>query len=86
MKKMFSKNDEKLIALVVTPPVMPYKISIIFMFKIHLLIVSMSGSELFGSVQDDTSGCGEPPVDFKTKVPFWPGLSWPGQAKTELLL
>ena len=28
----------------------------------------------------DTSGC-----DFKTKVPFWPSLSWPGQAKTELL-
>ena len=24
-----------------------------------------------------TSGCDEPPVDFKTKVPFWPGLSWP---------
>ena len=36
-------------------------------------------------VQGDTSGCDEPPVDFITKVPFWPGLSWPGQAKTELL-
>ena len=24
-------------------------------------------------VQGDTSGCGEPPVDFKTKVLFWPG-------------
>ena len=36
-------------------------------------------------IQGDTSGCGEHPVDFKTKVPFWPGLSWPGQSKTELL-
>ena len=25
------------------------------------------------SIQGDTSDCGEPPVDFKTKVPFWPG-------------
>ena len=32
-------------------------------------------------LQGDTSGCGEPPVDIKTTVPFWPGLSWPGQAK-----
>ena len=29
------------------------------------------------TLQDDTSGCDEPPVDFKTKVP--------GQAKMELL-
>ena len=26
-------------------------------------------------LQGDTSGCDEPPVDFKTKVPFWPGLA-----------
>ena len=25
------------------------------------------------------------PADFKTKVPFWPGLTWPSQAKVELL-
>ena len=24
-------------------------------------------------VQGDHSACGEPPVDFKTKVPLWPG-------------
>ena len=42
-------------------------------------------TESFGEVKGDTSGCGEPPVDFKTKVLFWPGLSWPGQAKMELL-
>ena len=38
------------------------------------------------NVQGDHSSCGEPPVDFKTKVPFWPGLAWPSQAKAELLL
>ena len=31
-------------------------------------------------IQGDTSRCAKPPVDFKTKVPFWPGL-----AKAELL-
>ena len=25
------------------------------------------------SVQGDTSGCTKPPIDFKTKVPLWPG-------------
>ena len=28
-------------------------------------------------LQGDHSACGDPPVDFKTKVPFWPGLAWP---------
>ena len=37
------------------------------------------------SVQGDPSGSSQPPVDFKTKVPLWPGLTWPGHAKTELL-
>ena len=37
------------------------------------------------TVQGDHSACGEPPVDFKTKVPFWPGLAWTSQAKAELL-
>ena len=36
------------------------------------------------SLQGDHSACGEPPVNFKTKVPFWPGLAWPSQAKAEL--
>ena len=27
------------------------------------------------SIQGDHSACDEPPVDFKTKVPFWPGLA-----------
>ena len=38
-----------------------------------------------GSVQGDLSACGESPVDFKTKVPFWPGQARPSQAKAELL-
>ena len=37
------------------------------------------------NVQGDTSVCDEPPVDFKTKVLFWPGLSWPGQNGTFVL-
>ena len=32
-------------------------------------------------LQGYTSGCGEPPIDFKTKVP-----SWPGQNKTFVLM
>ena len=31
-------------------------------------------------LQGDTAGSYKPPIDFKTKVPFWPG-----QAKVELL-
>ena len=34
-------------------------------------------------VQGDPSGCAKPPVDIKTKVLLWPGLSWPGQAKSQ---
>ena len=37
-------------------------------------------------VQGDTERWPKPPVDFQTKVLLWPGLSWQGQAKTELLL
>ena len=29
-------------------------------------------------VQGDRAACAKPPVEFKTIVPFWPGLSWPG--------
>ena len=36
-------------------------------------------------LQGDTSGCAKPPVDFKGKVPFWPGLAWASLAKAELL-
>ena len=35
--------------------------------------------------QGDHSGRTKPPVDFKAKVPLWPGIAWPGQAKAELL-
>ena len=44
------------------------------------------GKEAYVAViQGDTSGYGELPVDFITKVPFWHGLPWPCQAKTELV-
>ena len=36
-------------------------------------------------IQGDTTGSSKPPVDFKTKVPFWPGRPCPAQAKAELL-
>ena len=42
-------------------------------------------SDVQNVVQGDHSACAKPPVDFKTKVPLWPGLPWPGQAKVELL-
>ena len=32
-------------------------------------------------LQGDTALCLKPTVDFKTKVPFWPRLPWPSQAK-----
>ena len=35
-------------------------------------------------VQDDTSRCPKPPVDFKTKVTFWPGQLRTGQSRAEL--
>ena len=38
------------------------------------------------TLQGDTSGCFKPPVDIRSKVQFWPGLAWLGQAKTELLI
>ena len=34
-----------------------------------------------GKIQGDHSACDKPPVDIKTKLPFWPGL-----AEAELLL
>ena len=36
-------------------------------------------------LQGDNDTCSKPPVDFKPKVPLWPDLSCPSQAKTELL-
>ena len=35
--------------------------------------------EIWGVIQGDHSACGEPPIDFKAKVPFWPGLPWPSE-------
>ena len=31
------------------------------------------GSEFDTELQVDNYACSKPPVDFKTKVPFWPG-------------
>ena len=53
--------------------------------SINLKITLLQKSNLKSRLQGDTSGCDEPPVDFTTKVPLWPCLSWPGQAKTKLL-
>ena len=46
----------------VLPLLMPGRHNII----VNLLFVD--------TVQGDHSACGEPPVDFRTKVPFWPGF------------
>ena len=48
-----------------------------------VLIIIRQGPWL--TLQGDTSCWPKPPVDIKTKVPFWPDLPWPGQAKVELL-
>ena len=62
--------------------------SIVFLFGFRF---RLSGQLLllFGcyppNLQGDHSTCAKPPVDIKTKVPLWPGLPWPGQAKAELL-
>ena len=36
-------------------------------------------------VQGDHSACAKPPVDFKTKVPLWPGQARPSQSRTFVL-
>ena len=36
-------------------------------------------------IQGDHSTCSKPPVDFRTKVPFWLGQARTGQTKAELL-
>ena len=55
----------------------------------EFLLLSVVGSNILsqegGILQGDTSPWFEPPVDNKSKVPYWPDLPWPGQAKTELL-
>ena len=35
-------------------------------------------------IRGDPSPCAKPPVDFKIKVPLWPGQARAGQAKVEL--
>ena len=37
-------------------------------------------------IKGDKSGCGEPHIDLKTKVPFWPVLAWPAQNGTLALM
>ena len=44
-----------------------------------------SNGNLIDIVQGDESCCQKPPVDFKTKLPFWPGQARTGEAKAELL-
>ena len=44
-----------------------------------------SGMERSAHVQGDHSTCSKPPVDFRTKVPFWLGQARTGQTKAELL-
>ena len=39
--------------------------------SLYLGAVVLIGDE--DILQGDTSGCDEPPVAIKTKVPFWPG-------------
>ena len=57
----------------------------------HLVVVSAAGTTMsvpFESLQGDPSRWPKPPVDFKSKVPIWPGLAalaWPGQSGTLLL-
>ena len=55
----------------------------------HFFQITATFSCLFVNLilQGDTSdsGCAKPPVDFKGKVPFWPGLTWPGQSRTVVL-
>ena len=41
------------------------------------LLISEIGQLAMFCLQGDHSPCGEPPVDFKTKVQFWPGLARP---------
>ena len=47
----------------------------------NLLCKLVYNLQCIPSVQGDHSACAKPPVDFKAKVPFWPGLACPGQAK-----
>ena len=56
-----------------TRPRVPSRISFAFIEEYYFVL------------QGDHSACGEPPVDFKAKVPFWPGLAWPSQTKAEHL-
>ena len=44
----------------------------------------MKRNNLAKDLQGGPSPCAKPPVDFKSKGPFCPGLPWPGQAKAEL--
>ena len=58
----------------------------ILAFLLHLVPAPLARcSNDVGALQGDHSACAKPPVDFKTKVPLWPGLPRPGQAKAEFL-
>ena len=53
------------------------KEAVVFQVEIrdHSLKTLLRRPNDISEVQGDHSTCGEPPVDFKTQVPFWPGLA-----------
>ena len=58
-------------------------LTLLFMLHSALCALRVNSSvdvKIYSYVQGDTSRCAKPPVAFKTKVLFWPGLAWPGLA------
>ena len=51
-----------------------------------LLLLDTSLALFMTLLHGDASGWGKPLIDIQTTVLFWPGLTWPSQAKMELLL
>ena len=47
--------------------------------------ITYSDLKMYYFIQGDHSAFAKPPVDFKTKVPLWPGQARAGQVKVELL-
>ena len=57
----------------------------LFLIKHNACIKASDSLRASDAIQGDTSRCLKPPVDFKTKVPFWPRQVRTTQAKMELL-
>ena len=68
-----------------SPPVTP-ELQQVYRVTHHVIlkVVLATKLKLRLNVQGDPSPCAKPPVHFKSKIPFWPGLPWPGQATAEL--